>query len=64
MPSNFFLLCYNNNNNEKFILRHKMPRANSAVQANAQRTHDHDQDLLAYCRAFPPAKQGTILNTI
>ena len=23
----------------------------------------HNKDLLVYCRAFPPVKQGTILNT-
>ena len=29
-----------NNNNEKFILRHRLPRTNSAAQANAQRLHN------------------------
>jgi len=47
-----------NNNKEKFVLCHKMPRANSAAQANAKNGYmTHDQDLLAYCRAFPPVRQ-------
>ena len=43
-----------------------MLKTNSAAQANAQRLQDmtHDQHLLAYCRTFPLAGHGTIINII